>query len=132
MTQSASQAAAFYRDVARTGRVWTLEDEGGYPAPMTQEGRRSMPFWSSLARAKKIVKTVPAYFGFTPVEVSWEQFKNRWLTGLKSEGQLVGVNWSGARAIGYDVEPDQLLRNIEYYLQKRKEVLQFPGSQSAT
>ena len=101
MSQAASQAAAFYRDVANTGRLWTIEDEGGYPSPMTQEGKRAMPFWSSLARARKIVRTVPAYSGFTPVEFSWEQFKNEWLPELQSEGQLVGVNWSGARATGY-------------------------------
>jgi hypothetical protein len=132
VTQAASQAAAFYRDVARTRRVWTIEDERGYPAPMTLEGKRAMPFWSSLARAKKIVRTVPAYAGFTPVEFSWEQFKNEWLPELRSEGQLVGVNWSSARATGYDEQPDQLLRNIEYYLQDKANVLPFPGSGTAT
>ncbi len=30
---SASQAAAFYREVARTRKVWTVRDAGGYPAP---------------------------------------------------------------------------------------------------
>lgn len=30
MSQSAAQAAAFFRDVTRTGRLWTVRDAGGY------------------------------------------------------------------------------------------------------
>ena len=43
MSQAASQAAAFYRDVAETGRVWTIRDAGGFPAPVGGSGQRSQP-----------------------------------------------------------------------------------------
>jgi len=69
-----------------------------------------MPFWSSLARVRKIIKTVPAYANFRPVEVSWEAFRDIWLSELAAEGLLVGVNWSGSRAVGYDVSPEDLRR----------------------
>jgi Protein of unknown function (DUF2750) len=52
MTQAASQAAVFYRNLVRDRRVWTIFDDGGYPAPMTSSGR-AMPFWSSKARAER-------------------------------------------------------------------------------
>ena len=126
MTQSAAQAAAFYRDVAKSRVLWTLEDDEGYPAPLNQEGKRSMPFWSSLARVEKIIKEVPAYAGFRPAQFSWDEFVNRWVPELAAAGELVGVNWSGKLATGYDAEPEAVVRNVNYYLQQAKKVLPFP------
>jgi hypothetical protein len=112
MSQSASQAAAFYREVARAGAVWTIRDAGGFPAPVTSEGRHAQPFWSSRSRAERIVATVPAYASFSVVEIKWTDFRDRWIAGLARDGLLVGVNWSGARATGYDVQPEQVLANV--------------------
>ena len=108
MSQAASQAWAFYREVAQTGIVWTVKDEGGYPAPKTNSGQRAHPFWSSRSRVLRIIKNVPAYRGFEPVEISWADFERAWVPGMERDGLLVGVNWSGARAIGYDIEPARL------------------------
>ena len=105
MSQAASQAAAFYREVVASGRVWGIRDKGGFPAPDGDGGKRAMPFWSSDQRARNIVATVPAYAGFEPVEIELEVFRKRWLVGLERDGLTVGVNWSGPRALGYDVEP---------------------------
>ena len=57
--------------------MWTLEDDDG----------------------------IPAYAGFRPKELTLEEFQTRWLDGLERDGLLVGINWSGDRAVGYDVEP---------------------------
>ena len=113
MSASASQAAAFYRDVAATRRVWTIRDAGGYPAPKGAGGVRAQPFWSSRSRAERIIRTVPAYAGFTPEELSWEEFRDRWLPLLERERMAVGVNWSGATATGYDVVPATVRAAIE-------------------
>ena len=51
-------------------------------------------------------------------DVNLDDFKNKWLVGLDKDGLLVGVNWSGKRATGYDVEPLQVLQNIEFQLSK--------------
>lgn len=117
MSQAASQAWAFYRDVARNRVVWTVRDDGGYPALRTGSGQRSQPFWSSRSRVERIIKTVPAYRGFEPVEVSWEEFCSEWVPSLSRAGYLVGVNWSGKRAVGYDMEPAHLMRNVETVIQ---------------
>jgi hypothetical protein len=77
-----------------------------------------MPFWSSLARAKKIIATVPAYASFEVVELSLEEFIENWIPGLERDGLLVGVNWSGVRALGYDIEPGQLLRAVNLALER--------------
>ena len=67
-----------------------------------------MPFWSSRSRVETLIATVPAYAGFQPRELALENFATRWLDGLKRDGLLVGINWSGERATGYDAEPDDV------------------------
>jgi hypothetical protein len=113
MSQAASQAAAFYRDVARSRAVWTVKDAGGYPAPMTSSGQRAQPFWSSKSRVEKIISSVEACAGFAPVEIPWEEFCQFWAPGLTNDGLLVGVNWSGPRALGYDIAALEVQRNVE-------------------
>ncbi len=66
-----------------------------------------MPFWSTRERAERIIGSVPAYEGFRPLEVSLDEFEG-YLDELADDGLLVGVNWSGANATGYDVEPDDV------------------------
>ena len=112
MSQAASQAAIFYRDVAKTRRLWTIRDAGGFPAPRTRTGQRSQPFWSSESRAQKIIATVEAYTGFRPVEVSWIEFMTHWVPSLTKEGYLVGVNWSGPNAVGYDLQPEHVVQAV--------------------
>jgi hypothetical protein len=113
MSNAASQALAFYREVAEKRVVWTIRDDGGYPAPKTPSGKRAQPFWSSVARAERIIRDVRAYAGFRTVEISWEEFSTKWVSGLTRDGILAGVNWSGARATGYDLEPENLKRNVD-------------------
>jgi hypothetical protein len=113
MSQAASQAWAFYREVARTGVLWTLRDHGGFPAPLTPDGKRAQPFWSSLSRVRRIIKNVPAYKGFEPYEISWSQFVAEWVPSLMHGGLLAGVNWSGPYAKGYDIEPERLRDSVQ-------------------
>jgi hypothetical protein len=113
MSQAASQAAAFYREVAVAERLWTIRDAGGFPAPENGDGTRSHPFWSSKSRVEKIISTVSAYSGFEPFEVSLDDFASRWVPGMTRDGLMVGVNWSGVRALGYDVLPASVLEGIE-------------------
>lgn len=118
MSNAASQAAAFYRDVAGHRRVWTVRDAGGYPAPMTSRGVRAQPFWSSESRVRRNIAAVPHYRGFTPDECSWERFRDEWLVALRRDGFHVGINWSGAGAAGYDLEPVWVRHCIEVEIEK--------------
>jgi hypothetical protein len=112
VTQSAPHAAAFYREVASTGSVWTIRDSGGFPAPMNSDGHRAQPFWSSRSRAERVIATVPAYSGFSVVEIRWTEFCERWIPGLTRDHILVGVNWSSSQATGFDMEPGNVLANV--------------------
>lgn len=120
MSNAASHAHAFYRQVAQEKKVWTVKDASGFPAPMNSERKRAQPFWSSLSRVELIRKSVPAYAGFESHEISWETFRDRWLPGLKKDGILIGVNWSGDRAKGYDIESDFVRQAIEIQLQNQQ------------
>ena len=52
--------------------------------------------------------------GFLPsVEIEWTTFCERWVPGLEKDGLLVGVNWSGDRATGFDVKPRDVVANVE-------------------
>jgi hypothetical protein len=116
MSTAAAHAAAFSREVAERGWVWGIRDEGGIPAPAGPDGIRAMPFWSSQARAERVIATVPAYQGFHAFDIAWNEFVERWLPGMARDGLRVGVNWSGERATGYDVEPEALRQNVEALL----------------
>lgn len=112
MTVSAAQAAAFYDEARREHSVWTIRDANGIPAPLNADGVRSMPFWSLRSRADRVIAQVDAYADFESVEVGLDEFLHRWLPGLARDGLLVGLNWSGARATGYDLTPEDLERNL--------------------
>jgi hypothetical protein len=71
MSQAASQAATFYREVAASGRV-------------------------------------SAYEGFEPFELTLQEFMDTWLIGLVKDQFQAGLNWSGGRATGYDIEPSRV------------------------
>ena len=90
MSVAAAHAHAFYKQVAIERKVWTVRDEGGFPAPKNREGIRVQPFWSSLSRVKKIIRNVPAYNGFEPYEIDWESFRDNWLPGLKKRWETIG------------------------------------------
>ena len=110
---AANEAAdAFVREVAEHRRVWTIQDAAGIPTA-TSSGKKAMPFWSALSRAASIIATVPDYSGFQPVELPWERFRDRWLPGLERDGLQVGINWSGPRALGYDLPPSEVLTRIQ-------------------
>lgn len=115
---SSVHAQKFYEEVAENKIAFTVRDEGGYIAPKTSEGKRSMPFWSSKNRVKKIIENVPAYKDFWIVELNFRDFK-RWCATLKRERQLVGMNWSGKLARGYDMRPNEVLRAIRFRIKKK-------------
>lgn len=72
-----------------------------------------MPWWSSLSRVDRIIASVPAYKPFMPEEVAWEVFRSHWVGELSGDDTHVGVNWSGPRATGYSLTPEEVVRNVE-------------------
>jgi hypothetical protein len=111
MSLSGAHRAAFRREVTQEGRVYAIRDADGYPAPADPDGvHRAVPFWSKPTRAQLIVKHVTAYQGFEVVPITIDDWLSNWMVSLEHDGLLVGVNWAGARATGYDLTPGQVLR----------------------
>ncbi|HEY0001379.1 MAG TPA: DUF2750 domain-containing protein [Actinoplanes sp.] len=110
MSLSGAHRSAFRREVTQDGRVFAIRDAGGYPAPIDTDGRQAVPFWSKPTRAQRVVAHVDAYRGFEVVPLAVDEWMAGWLSALERDGLLVGVNWAGARATGYDMTPAQVLR----------------------
>jgi hypothetical protein len=110
MSLSGAHRAAFRREAAQQGQVFAVRDPEGFPAPAGEDGRRAVPFWSKPTRAQLIVKHVTAYAGLEVVPIPVEEWLSTWMTRLEHDNLLVGVNWAGARATGYDLTPGQVLR----------------------
>lgn len=112
MSFASAHAAVLYQEVAKSRRLWTVRDEGGFPAPLNGEGKRAQPFWSSKSRVEKVIAAIPAYAGFEPFVLELDTFIEQWVPGLTKDDILVGVNWTGSSATGFDVAPAQVVENI--------------------
>lgn len=112
MSVSAAQTSAFFAEVMKYGELYTVRDEGGFPAPVNRTGLRAMPFWSRESRVRRVVDEVPAYRGFIPVRLTLAEFRDRWIPGLSDDGIQIGVNWSGELATGYDLTPAEVLAGL--------------------
>lgn len=113
MSQYGAQADAFFREVVRHRVVWTLRDDGGFPAPRNQDGQRAMPFWSSKARVERLIRGAAQFHGFVADCVPLEEWRERWLVGLERDRLLVGLNWTGQRGTGFDVEPSSVRARLD-------------------
>ena len=63
--------------------------------------------------APEVIEDVDAYEGFEPVPLALDEWRSRWLPGLAKDGVRVGLNWSGVRAVGYDLDPEDVEHNLE-------------------
>jgi hypothetical protein len=113
MSISAINADSFVSEVLNGAQVWSIRDRDGFPTSTNGSGETAMPFWSSEKRAISIIKSVPTYCDFTPVMIPLATFIERWLPGLQKDSLYCGLNWTGARATGYDLSPADLMARLE-------------------
>ncbi|MGW2564149.1 DUF2750 domain-containing protein [Streptomyces sp. NPDC001514] len=111
MSQSGAQAAAFFRDVREKGTVWFVRDDGGSPAPLGADGRRSLPFWSSATRAARAVDIWGP--GLRVESMPLDAWRDRELPCADRDGLLVGINWSGPRLVGWSFAVDEVLQRLD-------------------
>ncbi|MEU9291849.1 DUF2750 domain-containing protein [Streptomyces sp. NPDC048275] len=110
MSQSGSQAAAFFRDVLQSGVVWLVRDDEGSPAPLATDGTRSLPYWSTSARAARAAKIWGN--GLRVESMPLDAWRDSELPAASSEGLMIGVNWSGPRLVGWSFTPVDVLRRL--------------------
>jgi len=112
---SADHARAFYREVAVSEEIYGLEfDDGdGTPLwPLTGD-RNARPFWSSFRRVNEMLEGPLARKRLRIVAYTWHGFTTGIAPDLEAEGVLVGVNWHGPRAKGYNMKPADVVAAVE-------------------
>lgn len=110
MSQSGAQAAAFFQDVRETETVWFVRDGDGSPAPLGSDGRRSLPVWSSEARAARAADIWGP--GLRVESIPLDAWRDAELPAAGREGLLIGVNWSGPRLVGWSFTIDEVLHRL--------------------
>ncbi|MYS24022.1 MULTISPECIES: DUF2750 domain-containing protein [unclassified Streptomyces] len=110
MSQSGSQGAAFFRDVRQSGFVWFVWDDEGSPTSLSSDGTRSLPFWSTSARAQRAAKIWG--HGLRVESMSLEDWRARELPDVAREGLVIGINWSGPRLVGWSFTPTEVLSRL--------------------
>lgn len=106
----------FYQETLKSSKVWTIKDEKRFPAPLSKDGNRSMPFWSPKERVINLVGKTEAYSKFEVFEITLDDFLKKWIPGLIKDKLQIGINWSGKQATGYDFNPKSLKDNLEILL----------------
>lgn len=110
MSQSGSQAAAFFRDVRQSRVVWLVRDDDGSPTHLSGDGTRSLPFWSTSARAQRAARVWGRglQVGSMPLD-TWCELVLRDAT---RDGLVIGINWSGERLVGWSFTPEEVLNRL--------------------
>lgn len=80
-----------------------------------------MPFWSSENRATSLIDRSPEYSGFDLFSLDWDTFRDRWVPGLTKDGILVGLNWTGESATGYDLQPSEVQAIVQAAIERLPE-----------
>lgn len=113
MTVNGAHADAFFGEVLEQRVVWTIRDAEGVAAAVNDDGKLAMPFWSLESRVRTLISTVPEYGSFEVRSIPLDTWRERWLPDLDAEGMLVGLNWGGESATGYDVPPADVIARFQ-------------------
>ena len=54
----------------------------------------------------------PSYSTLDPAELDLARWRERWLPSLQQDGLLIGLNWTGPRAKGYDFTPNEVIARL--------------------
>lgn len=113
---SADHARAFYLEVAVSEEVYGLEyddREDGVPLWPLGEDRLARPFWSSPRRVREMLDGPLARKRLRIVAYTWHGFIEGIMPELEAEDILVGVNWHGRRAKGYNMPVHDVVAAVE-------------------
>jgi hypothetical protein len=110
MSQSGSQAAAFFRGVRQSRVVWLVQCDEGSPTHLSEDGARSLPFWSTAARAQRAAKIWG--HDLRVASMPLDMWRDRVLPDAARDGLAIGVNWSGPRLVGWSFTTVEVLNRL--------------------
>ena len=113
---ASEQANAFCREVLASGEVFLIEHDlrGPISWPLASH-QHARPVWSSYRRVEFMLNGPLAGPGLVIAPHSWSEFCSNILPAIAEAGVLIGLNWSGPRARGYNLEPADVLTRVETY-----------------
>jgi hypothetical protein len=114
VSQSGSQAAAFFREVAVHRTVWFVRDDRGSPTFPVSGERRALPYWSSPARAHRAADIWAA--GLRTASLPVEGWRDAALPSLAADGYQIGINWTGPSLTGWDLTVAEVLNRLAHTL----------------
>src|SRR6478672_11072461 len=126
MSIAAAQYDKFREQVVADERAFSFTDGGEllvYPV-----ARETVPFWSSRSRLETIQERLPKYQQLQISEFSLLEFW-RLLERLERQDISVGVNWSGAKLVGYNVSAQSLRASLRHVIERegKSHLLQAAG-----
>jgi hypothetical protein len=68
--------------------------------------------FSSRKRAEKLIATVRGYSHIVVLGTDWSEFERLWLAVLTERGTLLGLNWSGPNASGYEMPANLVAESV--------------------
>jgi len=111
---ASKQANAFCREVLASGEVFMIEHERDGVMTFHLAGdQHARPAWSSRNRVIRMLEGPLAGSGRVVTRLSWHDFVSSILRDAATEGVLIGLNWSGPRARGYNLHPSDVLSRVE-------------------
>ncbi|UQU67559.1 DUF2750 domain-containing protein [Couchioplanes caeruleus] len=111
MSQSGSQTAAFFQEIARHQVIWYVRNDQGSPAPMTGSGDRAMPYWSSEVRAQRAVSVWGG--DLRVASMTLQTWRDQDLPQLAEEGLRAGLNRTGPNLVGWDFTVAETLNRLD-------------------
>lgn len=109
-----NHAEAFYREVFASGELFGVEHEETGPVVWHLAGDvHARPFWSARSRAVRMLDGPLRRKGLVIQVMTWPEFVGSVVPSMEAEGLLVGVNWAGMRARGYNLEPRAVVEAVE-------------------
>lgn len=116
------EGSVFYEEIVQQKKVWTIVKDERVSIANNNAGETLMPFWSNKERAEQIIKLVPSYHKFRVEEITLDDFLNIWISGLKKDHYLVGINWCGKSLIGHELHPNEVFEHIQKQMKSVNEM----------
>ncbi|MFI9761085.1 DUF2750 domain-containing protein [Streptomyces sp. NPDC051963] len=110
MSQSGSQAAAFFRDVRQSSVVWLVRDDDGSPTHLSANGTRSLPFWSTSPRAQRAAKIWG--HGLRVESMLLDTWCDRVLPDAARDGLVIGITGAGRAWSAGASPPNEVLNQL--------------------
>jgi hypothetical protein len=109
-------AYTFYREVARSQKIWTFLEGEKYPTYRIIDQGMFVPLWSSQARLEIGItnnENVSSYIP-EPYQLDWEEFCTDLMPWLEDNDFFIRPNWNGNLASEFDDFALRFVKMIQY------------------